>query len=100
VTSLNTPPFTVDTLAARWGCSPSAIRNRIRAGEIQTFRIGTLIRIPANEVEKIECPNTVSSGSGTGSPSSGMIATESGGARSLPRAIGLERRRRPASHGG
>lgn len=98
--SLPSPPFTVETLAERWGCSPGAIRNRINAGEIQVFRIGTLIRIPANEVEKIECPNMLSSASEAGSPSSGMMRPAGGVARSLPRPIGQERRRKPVNHGG
>lgn len=58
------PPFTVDTLAARWCCSPGAVRNRIRAGEIRTFRIGVLIRIPAAEVERIECVDAAAAGVG------------------------------------
>jgi hypothetical protein len=33
-----------------------------RRGEISYFRLGKLIRIPANEVERIECQNTDSSG--------------------------------------
>jgi excisionase family DNA binding protein len=98
--SLPEPPFTVETLAERWGCSAGAIRNRINAGEIQVFRIGTLIRIPANEVEKIECPNMLSSASEVGSQSSGMTRPAPAVARSLPRAIGQERRRKQGSPGG
>lgn len=32
-----------------------------RQGELAAFRLGKLIRIPANEVERIECQNTDSS---------------------------------------
>jgi excisionase family DNA binding protein len=98
--SLNSPPFTVDSLAERWGCSPGAIRNRIRTGEIQSFRIGTLIRIPANEVERVECPNILSSGSEAGTPSSGTMLRVGAAARSLPRPIGQERRQKLAKAGG
>ncbi len=39
--------FTVASLAREWECSEGAIRKRIATGEIGCFRIGTLIRIPA-----------------------------------------------------
>lgn len=29
-----------------------------RAGELASFRLGKLIRIPASEVERVECQNT------------------------------------------
>jgi hypothetical protein len=32
-----------------------------RRGELPYFRLGKLIRIPANEVERLECQNTASS---------------------------------------
>jgi hypothetical protein len=32
-----------------------------RSGELASFRLGKLIRIPSNEVERIECQNTDSS---------------------------------------
>lgn len=32
-----------------------------RAGELSSFRLGKLIRIPASEVERVECQNTESS---------------------------------------
>jgi hypothetical protein len=32
-----------------------------RKGELPYFRLGKLIRIPANEVERVECQNTDSS---------------------------------------
>jgi hypothetical protein len=32
-----------------------------RHGDLSYFRLGKLIRIPANEVERVECQNTVSS---------------------------------------
>lgn len=48
-------PFTPETLAERWECSAQKIRNMIMNGEIAAFRLGKLIRIPAIEVERIEC---------------------------------------------
>lgn len=33
-----------------------------KRGELSSFRLGKLIRIPANEVERIECQNIDSSG--------------------------------------
>lgn len=50
------PPFTVDSLAERWSCSPGAVRNRIKAGELQAFRVGNLIRIAVAEVMRFEEP--------------------------------------------
>ena len=94
------PPFTIDSLAERWGCSANQVRNQIRAGEIRTFKIGALVRIPAAEVERVECLNTVSSDSEVVSQSSTATTTVSGVARSLPRPIGLARRQRPANAGG
>jgi excisionase family DNA binding protein len=94
------PPFTVDTLAKRWACSSGAVRNRIRAGEIRTFKIGALVRIPFAEVERVECLNTLSSDFGAGSPSSTMTGTETAAAKSLPRPIGLARTQKRGSAGG
>jgi excisionase family DNA binding protein len=48
-------PFSPETLAARWGCSSETIRAMCRRGELGSFRLGKLIRIPANEVERVEC---------------------------------------------
>lgn len=54
-------PYSPETLADRWGCSSEKVRQMCRAGELAAFRLGKLIRIPANEVERIECQNTDSS---------------------------------------
>lgn len=92
-------PFTVATLADRWECSEGAIRNRIQRGELRTFRIGALIRIPASEVERIECPNIASNDSEADTPSSGMTRTASATARVLPPPIGSARKQRLANDG-
>lgn len=50
-------PYSPETLASRWGCSAEKIRQMCRHGELAAFRLGKLIRIPANEVERVECQN-------------------------------------------
>lgn len=47
-------PYSVAQLADRWGCSDSLIRKMIDQGELQCFRIGILIRVPAAEVARYE----------------------------------------------
>lgn len=54
-------PYSPETLGDRWGCSSEKIRQMCRSGELASFRLGKLIRIPASEVERIECQNTDSS---------------------------------------
>lgn len=51
-------PYSVPQLAARWGCSDGLIYKLIREGRLQCFRPGTLIRIPAAEVERYEGAGT------------------------------------------
>lgn len=51
-------PYSPESLADRWGCSAEKVRLMCRHGELAAFRLGKLIRIPANEVERIECQNT------------------------------------------
>ena len=48
-------PFSPETLAERWGCSAEKVRRMYHSGEIAAFRLGKLIRIPADEVDRIEC---------------------------------------------
>ena len=54
-------PFSPETLANRWGCSSETVRQMCRRGDLGYFRLGKLIRIPANEVDRVECQNTGSS---------------------------------------
>jgi excisionase family DNA binding protein len=51
-------PFSPETLASHWGCSAEKIRIMCKRGELASFRLGKLIRIPAAEVERYECQNT------------------------------------------
>lgn len=52
---LSRPPFSVRSLAERWFCSESTIRNEINANRLGHFRIGGLIRVSAAEVARFEC---------------------------------------------
>lgn len=48
-------PYSPETLARRWQCSPRHVRNMINRGELHAFRLGgKLIRIPAKVVEEFE----------------------------------------------
>lgn len=47
-------PYSIAQLADRWGCSGSLVRKLINQGELQCFRIGNLIRVPAVEVARYE----------------------------------------------
>ncbi len=52
------PPFSPQTLAERWGCSPQYIRKMADDGKLPYFRIGAkMIRIPAAAVVRYECDN-------------------------------------------
>ena len=51
-------PFSPESLAERWGCSAEKVRRMYHGGEIEGFRLGKLIRIPADAVERYECQNT------------------------------------------
>ena len=52
---LSQPPFSVRSLAKRWCCSESVVRNEISANRLGHFRIGNLIRVTAAEVARFEC---------------------------------------------
>lgn len=57
-------PYSPQTLAARWGCSAEKIRIMCKNGELASFTLGKLIRIPAGEVERYECQSTPSQDTG------------------------------------
>ena len=65
------------SLAERWECSEAHVRNLIRRGELQAFKLGgKLLRIRPEEVERYECrdrstPATESPRSEESSPLSG-----------------------------
>jgi excisionase family DNA binding protein len=54
-------PYSPETLGKRWGCSSEKVRQMCKSGELSSFRLGKLIRIPVSEVERIECQITDSS---------------------------------------
>lgn len=56
-----TSPFSPETLSKRWSCSSEKIRQMCKSGKLGYFRLGKLIRIPAYEVERVECLNGDSS---------------------------------------
>ncbi len=48
-------PFSVATLAERWGCSRRHISNMAKRGELTAFRIGKQMRFKPEEVGRVEC---------------------------------------------
>lgn len=44
----------VADLAERWSCSAGHIYGMIHSGKLRSFKIGTLLRISADEVNRIE----------------------------------------------
>jgi excisionase family DNA binding protein len=86
--------FTVASLAAEWQCSEGVIRKAIADGQLGHFRLGTLIRIPAEEVERFECQNIRFSGSEADMPSSIETRQENdtGSSFTRPTVLGLKRR--------
>ena len=66
---VSTRPYSPETLAQRWGCSAEKVRLMCKGGELASFRLGKLIRIPAAEVDRYECQITASLCTGESSPS-------------------------------
>src|SRR5262245_65158998 len=72
-------PYTPETLAAEWQCSPRHIRNLVNSGKLGAFRLGgRLLRIPQSAVEAYLCQSIVLVGSGAGSSSASMTPPEIG----------------------
>jgi excisionase family DNA binding protein len=86
--------FTVASLAEAWECSEGVIRKLIVSGQLRCFRVGTLIRIAAEEVRRFECQNTPSNDSAPDMQSSTETPPESdtGSGFVPPTALGLKRR--------
>jgi excisionase family DNA binding protein len=91
--------YTVASLAAEWECSEGLVRKLIDSGELGCFRLGTLIRIPAEEVVRFECQNIRSSGSEGDMPASGETTRAGEGANDSTPRTALEPRRRPVGAG-
>jgi excisionase family DNA binding protein len=81
--------YTVASLAEAWQCSEGVIRKAIVDGRLGCFRLGTLIRIPAEEVARFECQNTPSNDSEADGPSSMPTRTGNVSAAASMRPIGL-----------
>lgn len=47
-------PYTPDTLAERWRCSAETIRELCRTGQLQSFKVGRMYRVPAAVVDAYE----------------------------------------------
>ena len=71
-----TRPLTPEMLAERWMVSAETVRQLVKRGELRGFRVGRMIRIPADAVEEYECQTTESDAS-TGASSSPGPRTES-----------------------
>ena len=76
-------PYSPETLAERWGCTPSHVRKMVRRGDLRAFRLGgKLLRIPAVEVERIEamdpCEDETEAQESHGSPNSEAATPSSG----------------------
>lgn len=65
-------PYSIRSLSERWDCHPDVVRRMIRSGALQSFRVGALIRIQAQEVERYECSGSVLQGTGADLSLSGM----------------------------
>ncbi len=90
-----TAPYTPETLADRWQCSPRHIRNMIRDGRLRGFRVGgKLIRIRARVVEEFEqCQDTDLDDT----EDNGQQSPEQEQAESVVRLARIERRQREPS---
>jgi excisionase family DNA binding protein len=85
-------PYTPETLALRWHCSPQHIRRMLADGRLRGFKLGgKLWRIVASEVARIEegpCPISDLVGTEESSPPSGMtketIDSAARSARQIP----------------
>lgn len=85
-------PYSPETLAAHWGCSAEKIRIMCKRGELASFRLGKLIRIPAAEVERYECQITGSSDTEESSASPSATPSEDVFASRLARMTGASRK--------
>lgn len=86
--------FTVASLAQEWECSEGVIRKLVREGRLRSFRIGALIRIPADEVARFECQNIASNDSAADTRSSIETQGEGDTGSNYTRPTGLALRRK------
>lgn len=91
--------YTVASLANEWNCSEGVIRKAIANGELRCFRLGSLIRIPVEEVSRLECQNTPFNDCAEDLPSSGATKPASGAGSPLKLPTAPPRKRRRAVGG-
>lgn len=77
-------PLTVAELADRWQCSRQHVHNLIGRGDLAVARIGRLVRISWEEIDRCE-----RSGTGAHGTPHGQRAAEPAASRSAPRIVGL-----------
>ena len=94
-----THPYSVATLAARWGCSDDVVRRLIAEGHLQSFRVGDLIRVRAAEVERYECNGSALQDTGAATPLSTTTKTDDTAVRST-RETWRQRTQKPATSSG
>lgn len=46
--------YTIRTLSEHWDCSPDVLYDLIRKGELKAFKLGSTLRITAEEVDRFE----------------------------------------------
>lgn len=85
-------PFSPETLASHWGCSAEKVRIMCKRGELASFRLGKLIRIPAAEVERYECSQSIGLERTEGSSPSSTEAERVGNESRWARMTGAQRR--------
>ena len=96
---MTTKPYSPETLAERWGCSSEKVRLMCRSGELSSFRLGKLIRVPATEVERYECQNIPSPSTEENSPLPSETETANRAEFRLVRQIGDGPKLSPVSYG-
>ncbi|MDE2102107.1 MAG: helix-turn-helix domain-containing protein [Patescibacteria group bacterium] len=81
-------PFTPESLAERWACSPDHIRSLCRRGRIDCFVVGRgLYRIPLDAVSDYEARRCGSSSTAGGGMPSGERAARPGAVPSVPKIV-------------
>lgn len=92
-------PYSPETLGARWDCSAEKIRLMCHSGELASFRLGKLIRIPGSEVERYECQTSTPLPSTEESGASHIVIEESRAGLRLARQIGGGPKLSPVNYG-
>lgn len=91
--------YTVASLAQEWRCSEGVIRKAVADGRLGCFRLGTLIRIPEEEVRRFECQTIPSNDSPEDMPSLSRLAERSDAVFGSRPRIALAQRLKHGQHG-